>query len=82
MRRCKRTTLGEGRSGSTHETRAALVDVVRKKPGQLGAEYDVMLRLGEGQAVPHLKALGSEGLVRREGQRRETRWFPSDGGAP
>jgi predicted ArsR family transcriptional regulator len=64
-----------------HETRQELLDAVRKKPGRSGAEYDGMLRLSEGQAVRHLKALEREGLIRREGQRRGTRWFPGEGGS-
>jgi hypothetical protein len=73
-----RAMLSEGRGGSAEETRAALLDAVRRAPGRAGAEYDSMLRLGDGQAVRLLKALEAEGLIRREGQRRGTRWFPRD----
>jgi len=70
-----RAMLGEGRGGSIEETRQALLDAVGKNPGRAGAEYDAMLRLADGQAVRHLKALEADGLIRREGQRRGTRWF-------
>lgn len=72
-----RVMLGEGRGGSIEETRQALLDAVRKTPGRAGAEYDAMLRLTDGQAVRHLKALEADGVIRREGQRRGTRWFPA-----
>ena len=73
-----RAMLGEGRGGSIQETREALLDAVRQKPGHAGAEYDAMLRLSDGHAVRHLKTLEADGLIRREGQRRGTRWFPAD----
>lgn len=72
-----RTMLGEGRGGSSQEVRNALLAAVHKQPGRAGADYDSILRLADGQAVRHLKALEADGAIRREGQRRGTRWFPT-----
>lgn len=73
-----RDMLGEGRTGAPSEVRAAVLNAVRERPGLAGAEYDAILHVAEGIALRHLKALEADGRVRREGQRRGTRWFPAD----
>lgn len=68
-----RRLLGEPR---TQGARDALLDAVRSMPGRPGSDYAGLINLDAQQARRLLNELEEEGAVRREGNRRGTRWFP------
>lgn len=67
-------------NGSVREpadTRAAILSAVRSKPGLSGADYGGNIGVTAATALRYLKELSDAGTVRREGERRGTRWRPA-----
>lgn len=67
-----RRLLGEPRA---QDEKAALLETLRATPGRAGADYAGVLNLDAQQVRRMLNELEAEGVVRREGNRRGTRWF-------
>jgi hypothetical protein len=57
--------------------RASILRAVQKEPGLSGASYATTVKTTGQTALGHLNALEEAGEVRREGQKRSTRWFPA-----
>lgn len=59
------------------DTRNAILEAVAATPGLSGADYASTAGVTGATALKHLNALEAEGVLRREGIRRGTRWYPS-----
>ena len=58
-------------------TREAIAEAVQRTPGLSGADYSTAVGVTGATALRHLKALSEAGIVRRDGERRNTRWHPA-----
>jgi Fic family protein len=77
-----RAMLGQQESQPTNtpsqqgDTRASFLSAVRDAPGKSGSDYAALVGTSKPTAVKHLKALVEAGELRREGEKRGTRWLP------